>query len=282
MLTQAETFVNKLNDRAQSDGVRNAQEEVERGVEKVVAAQSDLTNFRNSASMVDPTKNSVAQLDLITQLTQRARRSARAGRAKRGAEPQEPRHSLSARPRRRACRSAFPPRTTNSPANRKASAARFRPYERLSTLKNLADKTLAGDVLSLESAKQEALRQQIYIEEVVSPNLPDVATEPHRLRALAQVFFRDDEPARRRVDSVRRRQGASRLTTPLTQQEIAESAQIAPLSTPILPVEVELRPLARRSERRCRRRSSAAAQRPTPPIGAARYCSGRRSGFPSR
>ena len=62
-------------------------------------------------------------------------------------------------------------------------------YERLATLKTIADKTLAGDMLSLESARQEAARQQIYVEEVVSPNRPDVATQPHRLRAWAQVLF---------------------------------------------------------------------------------------------
>ena len=37
---------------------------------------------------------------------------------------------------------------------------------------------------SLESAIQDARRQQIYLEPVVSPNLPDEATEPRRFRLI--------------------------------------------------------------------------------------------------
>jgi capsular polysaccharide transport system permease protein len=188
LLAQAELFVNKLNDRAQSDAVRNAQEEVERAVGKVVAAQNDLTTFRNSASLVDPQKNSVAQVDLITQLTSERDEILAQVKQSEVLNPKSP-GIPSLHARADALSQRIGAETDKLAGKAESLSGKVSTYERLSTLKNLADKTLAGDVLSLESAKQEALRQQIYIEEVVSANLPDVATEPHRLRAWAQVFF---------------------------------------------------------------------------------------------
>ena len=188
LLAQAEAFVNKLNDRAQSDAVRNAQAEVDRAVEKLVAAQNDLTTFRNAAALVDPEKNSVAQVDLIAQLTSEREEMVAQLKQAEVLNPNAP-ALPSLRARADALAQRIAAETDKLAGKSESLSGKVSTYERLTTLKTLADKTLAGDVLSLESAKQEALRQQIYIEEVVSPNLPDVATEPHRLRAVAQVFF---------------------------------------------------------------------------------------------
>lgn len=61
-------------------------------------------------------------------------------------------------------------------------------YERLQLDSQFADKQLASTMASLENARQEAERKQLYIEELVQPNVPDVATEPRRLRGIATVF----------------------------------------------------------------------------------------------
>lgn len=188
LLAQAEAFVNTLNDRAQTDAVRYAQEEVDRAVEKVVVAQTDLTTFRNSAALVDPEKSSVAQVDLIAQLTSEREEIVAQLRQAEVLNPKSPSlPSLHARADALAQRVAA--ETDKLAGKAESLSGKVSTYERLSTLRTLADKTLAGDVVSLESAKQEASRQQIYIEEVVSPNLPDVAAEPQGLRAIAQVFF---------------------------------------------------------------------------------------------
>jgi len=39
------------------------------------------------------------------------------------------------------------------------------------------------------SARQEARRQQIYIEKVIEPNLADESTQPQRIRSVAMVFM---------------------------------------------------------------------------------------------
>ena len=41
----------------------------------------------------------------------------------------------------------------------------------------------------LETARSEALRQQLYLERLVQPSLPDKAMEPRRIRAVFTVFL---------------------------------------------------------------------------------------------
>ena len=48
---------------------------------------------------------------------------------------------------------------------------------------------LASALASLESARNEAQRQQVYLERIAQPSLPDVAQEPRRLRSIAATFI---------------------------------------------------------------------------------------------
>ncbi|MEI7825099.1 MAG: hypothetical protein WCI01_07355, partial [Chlorobiaceae bacterium] len=41
---------------------------------------------------------------------------------------------------------------------------------------------------SLEQARNEAQRQQLYLERIVQPNTPDIAIEPQRLKAILTIF----------------------------------------------------------------------------------------------
>src|ERR1700748_590161 len=62
LLLLAEDLVNRMNTRAQADAVSSAQSEVTLAEAKIVAAQADLTAFRNRALLVDPSKNAAASL----------------------------------------------------------------------------------------------------------------------------------------------------------------------------------------------------------------------------
>ena len=61
-------------------------------------------------------------------------------------------------------------------------------YDRLTLEKSFADRQLGAALASLESARSEAQRKQLYLERLVQPNLPDQATEPRRIRAVTTVF----------------------------------------------------------------------------------------------
>ena len=61
-------------------------------------------------------------------------------------------------------------------------------YERLLLDKSFADGQLQSAMASLEGARNDAARKQLYLERLVQPNLPDVALEPRRLRSVLTVF----------------------------------------------------------------------------------------------
>jgi len=41
----------------------------------------------------------------------------------------------------------------------------------------------------MEAARNEAQHQQLYLERIVQPNLPDIAIEPRRLRSVVIVLL---------------------------------------------------------------------------------------------
>ncbi len=58
-------------------------------------------------------------------------------------------------------------------------------YERLVLEREFADRTLASALASLESARSEAQRQQLYLERVVEPHASDYPTQPKRIMWIA-------------------------------------------------------------------------------------------------
>jgi capsular polysaccharide transport system permease protein len=188
LMAGGETLVNRLNERSMADAVAQAQTQVIEAQERSVAAQATLTAFRNQERMIDPDRSSVAGSELVgkleTQLaTMRAERAGLAAQA-----PQSP--QLPVLDQRIA---AF---VTQMEAERSqiagqsdSLAPKIGQYERLSLDRDLAVKTLESSVAALESARIEARRQQLYLDRVVSPNLPDKAERPRRLYSILTVFI---------------------------------------------------------------------------------------------
>lgn len=55
--------------------------------------------------------------------------------------------------------------------------------------REFADKQLANSLSSLEQARTEALKKQLYIERVANPILPDSAMEPRRIRGIISTLL---------------------------------------------------------------------------------------------
>ncbi len=55
--------------------------------------------------------------------------------------------------------------------------------------REFADRQLATSLSSLEQARTEALKKQLYIERVANPILPDSAIEPRRIRGIISTFL---------------------------------------------------------------------------------------------
>ena len=65
---------------------------------------------------------------------------------------------------------------------------RDRRYQRLQLEREFADKRLTAALSSLQEARNEARRQQAYVERIVQPSLPDEAQQPRRLRGIFATF----------------------------------------------------------------------------------------------
>jgi capsular polysaccharide transport system permease protein len=61
-------------------------------------------------------------------------------------------------------------------------------YMRVALEREFAEKQLGAAMTFLENARNEAQRQQLYLERIVQPNLPDEAVEPRRVRSVVVVF----------------------------------------------------------------------------------------------
>jgi len=54
--------------------------------------------------------------------------------------------------------------------------------------REIADKVMAQATAALLTAEQDARRQKLYLERIVSPSLPDKPTEPKRWIAMLTIF----------------------------------------------------------------------------------------------
>ncbi|HTV33971.1 MAG TPA: hypothetical protein VME69_12860 [Methylocella sp.] len=188
LLTLAEELANRMNARAQTDMVASAQHDVDRAAGQVLAAQTKLTDFRTQALLVDPAKKSDSELTTLTDLSTDLTQTLAQIRQSSVTAPSAP--SLGAsRAKADALRERIAAERALVSGGGEGLGAKVSQYESLTLSRDIADKSLAAAIDSLEMARQEARRQQIYVEEIAMPNLPDESTEPQRLRMIATVFI---------------------------------------------------------------------------------------------
>lgn len=187
LLTLAEDMANKMNTRAQLDTVAQAQKEVADARDNVIATQASLTEFRNKELLVDPLSFAGVLLDSIGQLAlDRAQTQTRINETQR-LSPNNP--GLSAlRAQSDALGAKIADERLKMAGADVGLAEKVSTYERLTLLRDLADKRYSGALASLLTSQADARRKRVYIEEVVTPDLPDQDTKPERSRMILTVF----------------------------------------------------------------------------------------------
>jgi capsular polysaccharide transport system permease protein len=188
LLAGGEALVNRLNERSMADAVSQAQRQVVEAQQQSVQAQATLTNFRNQERLIDPDRASLAGSDLVgkleTQLaTMRAERAGLAAEA-----PQSPQLPVLDQ-RIKAFVAQMESERSSIAGQSNSLAPTVGEYERLTLDRDLSVKTLESAVAALESARIEARRQQLYLDRVVSPNLPDKAERPRRWYSIFTVLI---------------------------------------------------------------------------------------------
>jgi capsular polysaccharide transport system permease protein len=160
-----------------------AAEEVATAENKAKAAARAVREFRNRRSVFDPEKQSSLELGQISRM-QEELVSTRAQLA-------ESTRLARDNPRVRALRDRVSTLegeiedAKNKVAGSSTSLSnKTADYERLALEQEFADKQLATALASLEQARNEAQRKQLYLERIVQASTPDVAVEPKRFRSV--------------------------------------------------------------------------------------------------
>lgn len=188
LLSGGEQLVNRLNIRSATDAVSEAKLARDQARERLAEAQSKLTAFRNKEEFLDPTLSARESSVLIgglmaTVANLRAERSDMVAQA-----PQNP--QLPALDGRIA---AFERQIAAERAKVAGGAGSLAPrvsaYEDLTMEREFADRELAQATAAVVASEQDARRQRLYLDRVVSPDLPDKAVEPRRVFNILTVFM---------------------------------------------------------------------------------------------
>ena len=184
----AEELVNRLNERGRRDLINFSYKEVIEAQKKAKAAALALASFRNEKGVIDPEKQSTIPLQQVAKLQDELISiKAQIMQLEKLAidNPQLPvlRRHLDL------LENEITSETLRiAGAGDKSLASKAAEYQRLTLEKEFADRMLASAMSTLEQARNEAQRKQLYLERVTQPSKPDEAMEPRRLRTIAAVL----------------------------------------------------------------------------------------------
>lgn len=188
LLDLSENLVNRLNERGRADLINSAVSEVTNAGTKAKAAAYSLSVYRSAKNVLDPERQATMQLQQVAKLQDEliATKTQLAQLKKFTPEnPQIPAMRL----RVSTLRAEINIETGKATGGERSLANKAVEYERLVLERDFADKQLGSAFASLEVAKNEAQRKQVYVERIVQASLPDSAAEPRRFRGMAGTLI---------------------------------------------------------------------------------------------
>ncbi|MES2452962.1 MAG: hypothetical protein V4610_20610 [Pseudomonadota bacterium] len=186
LVALSEDRINILNVRARRDTLAQAQQTLAQAETRLTDATLALTRYRNASESIDPMKSAGVALDRGSTLDRTLtmlRVNLQTMLAKAPGNPAIP----AVRQRIAALEGQIALQQGNLTGGKDDLSQKLGNYEELKVKQALAGKVYETAQAQMETARQEAARQQIYIETVVRPNLPDEPLEPRRWRFFLTV-----------------------------------------------------------------------------------------------
>ncbi|WP_336963202.1 hypothetical protein [Sphingobium aquiterrae] len=187
LLEQSEALVNRLNERGRDDLIRFASREVSEAERRASEAALALSSYRNREGVVDPERQATVQLQLISKLQDELITTKTQLVQLRAFTPANPQIEV-LQSRVASLGDEIDSAMKQVAGNRGSLAGSAARYQRLQLESQFADRQLASAMASLEEARNEARRKQVYVERIVQPNMPDKALEPRRMRGILATF----------------------------------------------------------------------------------------------
>jgi capsular polysaccharide transport system permease protein len=187
LLDMGEALINQLNERSRQDMIRYAQAEVDIAEEKARAAALAVSRYRTEKTVFDPERQSALQLQQVSRLQDELIAAKSQLAQVRSLAPKNPQVSVLQR-QVGILEAEIQKETAKVAGGERSLSSKAAEYERLALDRSFADKQLATALVSLEQARNEAQRKQLYLDRIVEPGRPDVAVEPRRLRNVAATL----------------------------------------------------------------------------------------------
>lgn len=188
LLEQAESLVNKLNERGRKDMVVSAEENVKQAENRVREAADRLAQYRATNQVFDVDKQATVQMQLVSKLQDQLILVGTQLAQVRAVTPENPQIQVLME-REKAIKKEIAKETQKALGNGAGSLnQKAVEYERLTLEKDVATKQWASMLATLEQSKIEAEKKQLYLERISEPQKPDSAVEPKRLKGVFSVF----------------------------------------------------------------------------------------------
>lgn len=189
LLRQGEVLINQLNDRARTDTVRYAQEMVKHAEDRVKETSQNLTDYRIKNGVFDLKAQSEVQMGLVSKLQDELiviQTQLDQVRAVTPENPQIPGLEAREKSLRKEISQQLKAISGGGDSSLSNQAS---DYQRVYLENQLAEQQLAAAMTSLENAKAEAERKQLYLEVISQPNHPDMAQEPKHLYNIVATLI---------------------------------------------------------------------------------------------
>jgi capsular polysaccharide transport system permease protein len=189
LLEMGEWRVNVLNQRALDNATRVAERQLNEAEVGLAASQGSMTHLRQSGRDIDPEHSSVADITMLAELRGQLAQSRAQLAAMGGAiQPDSPQYAAMA-DRVRALQTQMDAEAGKLAGAPDAASRNLSAFESLKLRQDFASKRYEAAATALESARSDALKQQLYVVRVVEPDRPEKALFPQRWLILASVFF---------------------------------------------------------------------------------------------
>ncbi|HTV46604.1 MAG TPA: capsule biosynthesis protein [Stellaceae bacterium] len=187
LLAASERLINQLNERARHDAISVYQAEVNQTQKRIAKIQDQLTAYRMQKQMLDPKSAAEGPLRLLAELNaQQAETEGMLADALRNS-PGSPQIPV-LRTRLASLAKLIDQERSRITGDTGSVAAAETGYEHLDVALKLSEKQLASAYRSLEAANLDAQRQQLYLETISQPNLPDFPLYPKRVVSFSMVL----------------------------------------------------------------------------------------------
>lgn len=188
LLELSEELVNRINERGRSDQVQYAQEEVDRAKSIMDQAANALAEYRNKQHIFDTDKQSALQLQQVTKLQDQLTSTVAQISQIKAVAPDNPQIPVLEN-LRQTLQSQINQQMSGVAGGAASLSSHSSDYQKLMLDNSLAEKQLAAAMASLDEARNDAQRKEVYIERIAQPNTPDEALEPERLKGVFAVLL---------------------------------------------------------------------------------------------